>query len=149
MTRRQMVVCADTSFLFSLYGSDRHSPRALAWAGSIKVPLTVSTLNEYELANALRFAEFRKAIPPGSAVTFWSDYEADVAAGRLTLRICNLADVLAEARRLSASYTPNGCHRGFDILHVAAALRFGAVEFLTFDGNQKKLALAEGLQVPL
>jgi hypothetical protein len=37
----------------------------------------------------------------------------------------------------------------FDILHVAAALKLGATEFLTFDGNQKKLAESEGLRVPL
>ena len=34
-------------------------------------------------------------------------------------------------------------------LHVATALHLGAKEFLTFDGNQKKLAEAEGLVVPL
>ena len=36
-----------------------------------------------------------------------------------------------------------------DILHVATAIELGAKEFLTFDGNQKKLAEAEGLVVPL
>ena len=36
-----------------------------------------------------------------------------------------------------------------DILHVATALELGVKEFLTFDGNQKKLAEAEGLVVPL
>jgi predicted nucleic acid-binding protein len=34
-----------------------------------------------------------------------------------------------------------------DILHVATALHLGADEFLTFDGNQKTLAEAEGLTV--
>jgi len=40
-------------------------------------------------------------------------------------------------------------HRGFDILHVAAALILEADEFLTFDANQKRLAELEGLKVPL
>jgi predicted nucleic acid-binding protein len=40
-------------------------------------------------------------------------------------------------------------HRGFDILHVAAALQLQAAEFLTFDANQRRLANAEGLPVPL
>ena len=40
-----------------------------------------------------------------------------------------------------------GGHRGFDILHVAAALVLRADEFLTFDANQKKLAESEGLAV--
>jgi predicted nucleic acid-binding protein len=36
-----------------------------------------------------------------------------------------------------------------DILHVATAIELGAKEFLTFDANQKKLAEAEGLLVPV
>jgi hypothetical protein len=42
-----------------------------------------------------------------------------------------------------------GGHRGFDILHVASALVVEAECFLTFDDNQRKLAQAEGLNVPL
>jgi hypothetical protein len=32
---------------------------------------------------------------------------------------------------------------------VAASLRLSAKQFLTFDANQKKLAEAEGMKVPL
>lgn len=144
-----MVVCADTSFLFSLYGNDANTPRALAWVKRRRLPLTLSILNEYELGNALRYAEFRKAIASGEAALFWSEFEADQAGGRLLVQVCNLARVLDEARRLSETRTLTGGHRGFDILHVATALHFKAAEFLTFDGNQKKLAAAEGIHVPL
>ena len=143
------MICADTSFLFSLYGNDVHSPRALAWANGNRTPLTLSTLNEYELANALRFAEFRKGIAPGAAAVYWSQVEADLAGGRLISQICNLADVVDVAKRLSATYTLGGGHRGFDILHVGVALHWKASEFLTFDENQKSLATAEGLRVPV
>lgn len=61
----------------------------------------------------------------------------------------HLPDVLEVATRLSATHTMNGGHCGFDILHVAAALVLGAALFLTFDDNQKKLAVAEGLAMPL
>ena len=40
-------------------------------------------------------------------------------------------------------------HRLFDIVNVATALHLGASEFLTFDANQRQLAEAEGLRVPL
>jgi len=60
-----MVICADTSFLFSLYGNDENTPRALAWVKTRRTALTLSTLHEFELANALRFAEFRKGIGCG------------------------------------------------------------------------------------
>ncbi len=144
-----MVTCADTSFLFSLYGNDAHTPRAVAWIKSQRRPVTVTTLNEYELGNALRFAEFRKGIGSGEAALFWSQFEADRASGRLQLKICNLADVVDEAKRLSATHTLTGGHRGFDILHVASALIVKAQQLLTFDGNQKKLAEAEGVVVPV
>ena len=144
-----MVICADTSFLFSLYGNDANTPRALAWTKSRRTALTLTALNEYELANALRFAEFRKVIGPGDAALFWSHFEADRAAGRLKIHICNLADILDEAKRLSSTHTLTAGHRGFDILHVAAAIRLKAKQFLTFDENQKKLAQSEGLVVPV
>ena len=63
--------------------------------------------------------------------------------------VCNLTDVLAEARRLSAAHTLTDGHRGFDILHVAGALVIRATHFLTFDTNQTKLAESEGLVAPL
>lgn len=144
-----MVTCADTSFLFSLYGNDVNTPRAVAWLKSRRTVLTITTLNEYELGNALRFAEFRKAIGPGEAALFWAQYEADRASGRVKVMVCNLADVVEEAKRLSVTYTLTGGHRGFDILHVAAAIKLKAKQLLTFDENQMKLAKAEGLVVPV
>jgi len=144
-----MVICADTSFLFSLYGHDSNTPRALAWVNAAGIPITITLLNGYELGNALRFAEFRKGIGVGEAALFWMDFDSDQSSGRLLLQVCNLVQVFEEARRLSVSRTLAGGHRGFDILHVAAALRLGATWFLTFDGNQKKLAEAEGLAVPI
>lgn len=144
-----MVICADTSFLFSLYGNDANTPRAVAWMKSQRCALTLNTLSEYELGNALRFAEFRKAIAPGEAALFWAQFEADRASGRLQIQISNLADLVDEAKRLSATHTLAGGHRGFDILHVATALTVKAQWFLTFDSNQKKLAEIEGLVVPV
>ncbi|MFN0127482.1 MAG: type II toxin-antitoxin system VapC family toxin [Verrucomicrobiales bacterium] len=144
-----MVVCADTSFLFALYGNDANTPRAVAWMKRCRTALSLSTLNEYELANALRFAEFRKEIAAGEAALFWAQFEADRASGRIKVQVCNLADVVDEAKRLSATHTLTGGHRGFDILHVAAAIRLAAKNFLTFDRKQKELAEAEGLVVPV
>ncbi len=144
-----MVISCDTSFLFALYGNDAHSPRAVAWVSKRNKPLTISPFNIFELANALRFAEFRKILPPGSAARNLAQFEAALAQERLVVATCNLAVALEEARRLSATHTLAHGHRSFDILQVAAALTMGAKIFLTFDGNQKKLAQAEGLQTPL
>lgn len=144
-----MVVCADTSFLFSLYGNDVNSQRAIAWVRQCGQPLVLSSLNEYELSNAFRFAEFRKAIPTGAAGTYLAYVAEAILHGRLLVQTCNLAQVIDEAKRLSASHTLSGGHRSFDVLHVAAALHLKATDFLTFDQNQKRLATAEGLSVPI
>jgi len=144
-----MVICADTSFLFSLYGNDVHTPRAVGWTKSQRSALTLTALSEYELGNALRFAEFRNGIGSGEAALFWAQFEADRASGRIQIHVCNLAEVVDEAKRLSATHTLTGGHRSFDILHVATALIVKAQQLLTFDANQKKLAEAEGLVVPV
>jgi len=143
-----MVIAVDTSFLFSLYGHDLHTSRALAWMRILENPLQITLLNEFELGNALRFAEFRKSIGKGDAAKFEDQFQIDRASGRLVWQITNLADVFHEAQRLSQQRTLQGGHRGFDILHVANALVMKATHFLTFDHNQKQLAEAEGLIVP-
>jgi len=144
-----MVIACDTSFLFSLYGNDVHSPRAVAWVAKNTRAIHLNHLTHFEFGNALRFSEFRKAISPGSAALYWAGFEAAIADGRLIVTTSNLADVVDEARRLSSIRTLVGGHRSFDILHVASALKMKATHFLTFDENQKKLAKAEGLDLPL
>jgi predicted nucleic acid-binding protein len=144
-----MVIACDTSFLFSLYGTDAHSPKAVVWSAGNTQALYFNSLTHFEFGNALRFSEFRKAILPGSAAQYWAYFEAAISQGRLIVVTANLADVVDEAKRLSATRTLSGGHRGFDILHVAGALKMNATHFLTFDENQKKLAEAEGLVVPI
>jgi predicted nucleic acid-binding protein len=139
--------CCDTSFLFSLYGRDQHTSRAVAEANRLSAPLALSPLNEYEFLNAVRFAVFRGVLPASDGSAMQTDFEADKASGRLILVICNLAAVVAEAKRLSATHTQTGGHRAFDVLHVAAALHMGADTFLSFDANQRALAAAERLGV--
>ena len=144
-----MVIACDTSFLFSLYGSDAHSPKAVEWSAQNKRVLYLNSLTHFEFGNAVRFAEYRRLLPLGAAARYWAGFEAAIARGRLIVATSNLADVVDEARRLSAARTVLEGHRGFDILHVASALKMKATHFLTFDRTQKKLAESEGLKVPL
>lgn len=144
-----MVIAADTSFLFSLYSSDSHTPKALAWCRGNTSPIHISILNRFELLNALRFAEYRRTLLPGQASMSETLFENAIQQGRLVETPTNLAEVLTDASRLSAAHTITGGHRGFDILHIAAARIMGATRFLTFDANQKRLAQTEGLPAPL
>jgi len=138
--------CADTSFLFSLYGHDVHTGEALSLLEKSGQPLLLSTLNEFELGNALRFAEWRGLRPKGSAAQCFEALSEDHAAGRWRESEIELAEIVTEAGRLSAAHTATGGHRSFDILHVAHARIAAPKRFLSFDANQLRLARAAGLR---
>jgi len=140
------VVCCDTSFLFSLYGRDAHTDRALALVTKLSAPLTLTPLNDYELRNAVRFSVFRKILEATAGAEILAAFDSDLATGRLILNQTNLTSVVNEAKRLSAAYTTVAGHRSFDILHVAAATHLSARLFLSFDANQRSLAQAAGLK---
>lgn len=143
-----MVVAADTSFLFSLYGNDDNTEKAIRWVKEHSQVLTLSVLNEFEFANALRFAEFKSFLSPGKAEEVLDEFFEDKKQGRVVNASCNLSQVTQEAMRLSSKRTRVGGHRSFDILHVASAVQVRAEKFLTFDRNQASLARHAGLQVP-
>jgi hypothetical protein len=106
--------------------------------------LSLTVLNEFELLNAVRFAEFRKVLSTVDATNIVTAFEADIAGGRLVVEQANLAAVVTEAKRLSAIHAASAGHRSFDLLHVAAASMLGATLFLSFDGNQRTVAKAAG-----
>lgn len=141
------MIITDTSFLFSLFGSDAHTAAAQSWARQTKQPVAVTTLNRYEFTNAIRFAAFRKVISRSDALTSLAAFEADLKQGMLQLTPCDLAAVVREAERLSELHTLVSGHRSFDILHVATARVLKATTILTFDLNQRKLAHAVRLTV--
>lgn len=144
-----MVVATDTSFLFSVYGNDIHTPVGLAWIRQNPQEILTSAFNRFELLNALRLAEFRNVLGVGVSGLYASQFDQDLQQGRLVETSFDLSDILAEAHRLSSVHTLTGGHRAFDILHIAAARLMKATHFLTFDDNQKRLAESEGLSVPV
>ena len=144
-----MVICADTSFLFSLYGNDSQSARAIQWCSSNARPILISAFNRFELVNSLRFAECRGFIPSGSSAACQRLVVNAITAGRLIEGNTPVSGILSEAHRLSSVHTLTGGHRASDILHVAAARLMKATHFLTFDVNQKRLAESEGMSVPV
>ena len=78
-----------------------------------------------------------------------ADLKADLISGNVVTIPAPWPRIHLAAERLSELYTDAGGHRAMDILHVATAIELGAKVFLTFDGKQKKIAEAEGLDVPL
>lgn len=139
----------DTSFLYSLYAPQEHSARATAHFARLAEPLHLTSLNRFELVNAIQLSLFRNAIPRAMGLAALEKFEANVEAGALAITSCDWAAVHGRALQISMQHTAKGGHRGFDVLHVAAALELGAKEFLTFDRRQGALAKALGLKAPL
>lgn len=143
-----MSLYCDTSFLYSLYVQQVHSAAATAYItllGNKSLPIT--SLNRFELCNAIRLSVFRKVLERRAGDADLKLVEKDIAAGVLALTPCDWATVHARAERLSSERTAKGGHRAMDLLHVASAHALGASDFLTFDQNQAELASAAGLKV--
>jgi predicted nucleic acid-binding protein len=150
-----MIAYSDTSFLCALYRGQDNTPEAIAHARRMPEPLHVSSLLLFEFRQSIRCQEFLHKKDPlkgfnrTTGLGALAKVQANISSGAVAVVAADWNDVHQIAERLSAQHTHTGVHRGFDIMHVATALHFGAKEFLSFDLNQKKLAKAEGLKIPL
>lgn len=145
----------DTSFLCALYRTQVNSARADEIMAEISGTLGVSSLLLLEFRQSVRLQirlhrnDRSKGFPQAEGQQMLNDLQIDLNAGLLTTTPVDWAAVHQRAEVLSSVHTLSASHRLADILHVATALHLGVREFFTFDGNQKKLAEAEGLRVPL
>lgn len=150
-----MTVFTDTSFLCSLYRRQCFSPRANAFMARRGDPLPVTSLLLLEFRQSLRLQirlhskDKTKGFPKHEANQMLKDMQSDLKAKVLELVPVDWSDVHQIAENLSARHTEANGHRLADILHVATALHLSAKEFLTFDENQKLLAEAEGMKIPV
>lgn len=150
-----MIAYPDTSFLCAFYRKQVNSSQAAAHFAEMPEALHVASPLLFEFRQSVRWQVFLHSKDPGkgydrtTAQAALAKLQGEIASGAVVIVPVDWADVASIAERLSAQHTWTEGHRGFDVLHVATALHLGAMEFLTFDGNQKKLAEAEGLFVPI
>jgi predicted nucleic acid-binding protein len=148
-----MTAYPDTSFLCAFYVKQSNSLAATRYAAAMREPLYITALLAYEFRQSLRFQVWRNLANPREGISLadsqaaLNQFDLDLAGGVAVLASCNYQDVFSRADALSNRHASSGGHRSFDMLHVATALHLGAREFLTFDLNQRKLALAEKLKV--
>jgi len=143
---------ADASFLVSLYLRDSNSAAAVALVQKARRALALTSLQRHELRNALRLAVFRTKGTPAAVTELdarnaLAQVDTDLSSGNLVEVSLPWSDTMAEAERLGRAYTMTLGVRGMDLLNVAAALTTKAQTFLTFDGRQRAVAQAAGLQV--
>ena len=99
----------------------------------------------------MRFQIFRQSwdstqgYPRKTGFAALAKLQENIDDGALVVVSADWADVIKIAERISARHTADHGHRYLDLLHVATALHLGAVDFLSFDVNQRKLASTEGL----
>lgn len=123
--------------------------------GQQSTALVSTSLLLYEFRQSVQFQVFRhskdktQGYSAAKAQIALSTLQANIAAGVFQVPPIDWADVHRLGERLAFQHTAKRGHRSFDVLHIATALHLGATEFLTFDANQKKLAEAEGLVVPV
>ena len=145
----------DTSFLCALYREQDNTERADAFMERFKGEIIVSSQVLWEFRQSSRFQVFRhqndktKGFSKMEAERMIGVLITNVKAGGLVLATVEWPDVHSIAETLSATHTMKRGHRPMDILHLATAKHLGLKHFLTFDSNQKKLAEAEGLVVPV
>ena len=145
----------DTSFLCALYREQDNTERADAFMNKARVEIIVSSQVLWEFRQSARFQVFRyrndktKGFSKQEAERMMGVLAANVKAGGLKLATVEWPDVHSIAETLSATHTMKGGHRPMDIIHLATAKHLNLKHFLTFDRNQKKLAGAEGLVVPV
>ncbi len=117
--------------------------------------LPVSSLLLFEFRQSVRLQtrlfelDRNKGFSTAEGVRMLRDLQLDLKDEVLSIQLPDWTDVHRIAEKLSAHHTKSGGHRFADLLHVATAVHFGAATFLTFDANQKLLAEAEGMSVPV
>jgi predicted nucleic acid-binding protein len=145
----------DASYLCSLYRLQRNSYEAVVYHKSMPTRLWVSSLLLLEFRQSIRFQmrlfalDRSKGFAKTEGMAMLRALQSDLSHGVFEMTAPDWADVHRIADMLSEKHTEENGHRMTDILHVATALHLGAEEFLTFDTNQKRLASASGMKVPL
>jgi predicted nucleic acid-binding protein len=139
---------SDASFLVSAFGDDSRTSEALRWLANVQaLPIIVSRLTLLEFDTAM------KASVQGGKLSSKDAQSAHLRLQRaLSDGYLKRAEVLThqwfpQAQRITAHATTAAVCRALDVLHVTAALLLKQSGFLSFDGPQRELAKAEGLQV--
>ncbi|MSU63630.1 MAG: hypothetical protein EXS31_14735 [Pedosphaera sp.] len=90
---------------------------------------------------------FRGLFTTANATTAWAIVESDLRSGRMAKKSVNWPVALRIATHFNERYSASVGTRSLDILHVSAAKALCAVEFVSFVGRQRTLAVAVGLKV--
>lgn len=148
-----MKAFADTSFLFAFYFPRVGSEQAIQKVKTTGEGLVISSLVRYEFLQAVWFKVWlhskgeASGLSQQTAQSVLVAFDLDLEQGVWRVVDAGFTLLLARAESLVFAHTLRSGARSMDILHVAAALEMGAAELLSFDQNQRQIAMAENLGV--
>lgn len=148
-----MSAFAETSCLFAFYFPRAVSEQAVLKIQSLQGSAHISSLVRYEFQQAVWFEVWRRAngnlhgLNPTDAQTELAAFDLDLEQGVWDIARPDWESVIVRAQCLTLSHTPRYGMRALDILHVATAQQLAVTELLSFDTNQRRIALAEGVAV--
>ena len=120
---------------------------------SLQNPALVSSLVRFEFQQAVWFKVWlhTQGHPLGLSETseqsVLAAFDLDLEQGLWALAESAWEGVVTRAERIALDRTPRHGVRAMDILHLAFAIQMGATEQMSFDENQRQVALAEGLAI--
>jgi len=139
------VIYLDTGCLVKLYYPEPNSPRIAQLVSGKTICFT--PLHRLEFTNALSLKMFFQSATSAQVQSATDLVDADLQSGVLHRTTSNWETIFEAAAKLSKLHSFSiGC-RSMDVLHCAAAQVLEAMEFVTTDQRQKRLAVAIGLNV--
>ncbi len=142
------MIYLDTGCLVKLYYPEPDSAAVVERVAGR--PTFFTPLHELEVVNALNLMRFRGQATESQVLAAMNVIEADLESGVLVAPPAGWPIPFPVAARLALCHSPMiGC-RSLNILHCASSDELRAVEFVTTDERQSRLAQAMGLKwVPL
>jgi predicted nucleic acid-binding protein len=137
-------IYADTSFLVSLYLTDRHSAEAERRLAS-RPTVWLTPLHVAEWIHAVEQHVFRGMLSRSQADRLHDRFQQHRVGG-LWMEAALPESAFDVCAQLGRRHGARLGVRTLDALHVASALELRAERFWTFDERQKRLARAAGLK---
>jgi predicted nucleic acid-binding protein len=141
---------ADTSFIASLYlANDRRFSEACKIATELPgdAGLPLSPFGVLELRNVFARLEWKGVLHRADSEALLRELKRDVESGLFSATPLHAYIWMEAAMEAVATITPQTGTRTLDALHVALACLHGAKAFISFDANQRRAALAAGLNL--
>jgi predicted nucleic acid-binding protein len=143
-----VIYYADSSFLFSFFAKDGHSPKVHRWIRrATHWPVFVTRLTVFEFENSLRTSVLAHGITATQRHEAIQRFRRSMHEGFFLRREVPVNQWFPQAHRVSEFSDERRGFGALDILHISAALYLGADGFLSFDEAQRVLATSEGFRV--